>query len=112
MRRFLGWLIGLPLAAILVLLAVANRTPVVLSLDPFSPEAPAYTVSLPLFIVILLAVIVGVLAGGIAAWIRQGRYRREARNRRSEVQRLEAEAERLRRAAEPNRLALPAIRPR
>lgn len=112
MRRFLALLILVPVTAVLVLLAVANRAPVTLSLDPFNPDAPVYSVSLPLFVVILVAMIAGVLAGGIAAWLRQGRYRREARVRRTEVARLEAEAERLRRSAEPQRLSLPAVRTR
>jgi uncharacterized integral membrane protein len=112
MRRFLALLILVPVTAVLVLLAVANRESVTLSLDPFSPEAPAWSVALPLFVVILGAMIVGALIGGIAAWLRQGGYRHEARARRTVVARLEAEAERLRRSAEPDRLSLPAVRTR
>ena len=40
MLRFLKALILLPVAVLVVLLAVANRGPVTLSLDPFSREAP------------------------------------------------------------------------
>ena len=38
MIRFLKALILLPVAILIVLLAVANRAPVTLSLDPFSQE--------------------------------------------------------------------------
>lgn len=107
MRRFLAWLIGLPLAILLILLSVANRTPVHLSLDPFSGETPAYSVELPLFAVIFLALIVGLVIGGAATWFGQSRWRREARNRRQEASTLRAETDRLRRTAEPQRLALP-----
>lgn len=84
MSRFLSILIGLPLSILAVALAVANRRPVTLSLDPFSPDAPALSVTLPLFAIIFAAVIVGVIAGGIVTWARQGRYRREARAARRE----------------------------
>lgn len=90
MSRFLSVLVGLPLSILAVALAVANRKPVTLSLDPFSPDAPALSVTLPLFIVIFGAVIVGVLAGGIVTWARQGRYRREARAARRDLKRAAA----------------------
>lgn len=86
-----------PVAALLVLFALANREPAVLSLDPFSPGTPAFSIQLPLFLVILAAVGVGVVIGGVADWFAQGRYRREARHQRHEVRRLEQEAQALRR---------------
>lgn len=82
MARFLSLLIGVPASILIVALAVANRRPVVLSLDPFSPDAPALAVTLPLFAVILGAVIFGLIIGGLVTWFRQGRYRREARQAR------------------------------
>jgi uncharacterized integral membrane protein len=98
-RNLLTAIVVIPLAGILILLAVANRTPVTLSLDPFTPEVSAYSIQLPLFLVILLAIMLGVVVGGIADWVRQGRYRREARHGRSEVRRLEKEAAELRRSS-------------
>ena len=56
MIRFLKALILLPVAILVVLLAVANRKPVLLSLDPFSQDAPEFSVTVPLFGVIFLAV--------------------------------------------------------
>lgn len=100
-RKILTAVVVLPVAALLVIFAVANRDPVILSLDPFSPGTPAWSIQLPLYIVILLAVAVGVVIGGIADWLSQARYRREARLGRSEVRRLEQEAAALRRAQVP-----------
>ena len=60
MIRFLKALILLPVAILVVLLAVANRAPVTLSLDPFSQDAPEFATQLPLFAVIFAAVMVGV----------------------------------------------------
>jgi uncharacterized integral membrane protein len=114
-RRFLSALVAIPVAIVLVLFAVANRAPVVLSLDPFAPEAPALAFQLPLFVVVFLALMAGVVVGGVADWLRQGRYRQEARARRSEVRRLEAERERMKAVAPsgahlPTVTGLPAIR--
>ncbi|MCL8380798.1 MULTISPECIES: lipopolysaccharide assembly protein LapA domain-containing protein [Xanthobacter] len=105
MSRFLSILIGLPLAILAIALAVANRKPVVLSLDPFAPDHPALSVTLPLFAIIFAAVIVGVIAGGVVTWARQGRYRREARAARREHKRAEAA-----RPAPSSQLGLPAPR--
>lgn len=107
-RRLLTGLIGLPLALLLVLFAVANRGPVAVSFDPFSAEAPALAFNVPLFVVILLSVMLGVLVGGVAAWLRQGKWRKEAKTRRVEVTRLENENERARRDVAVARAALPA----
>lgn len=101
MRKLLTAVVVLPVAAILLIFALANRTPVTLSLDPFSPGDPAFSVDLPLFLIIILALMVGVVIGSVADWISQARWRREARHSRSEVRRLEQEAADLRRAQMP-----------
>lgn len=93
MRKLLRWLILVPLGIVLVLLAVANRAPVILSLDPFSREAPALAVSLPLFVALLLAVALGVVIGGIAAGIGRMRWRYRARKAEREAEKLSAENE-------------------
>lgn len=43
-RRILSLLIGFPLGIILVAIAVSNRQPVDLILDPFRPETPALSI--------------------------------------------------------------------
>jgi uncharacterized integral membrane protein len=107
MRRLLAFIILVPLAALLVLLALANRRPVLLSLDPFAPESTAYAIELPLFLVVLTSVAIGLIIGTVADWIGQGRYRREARDRRHEVRRLEEEAAHLRAAQPASTLPVP-----
>lgn len=96
MIRFLKALILLPIAILIVLLAVANRAPVTLSLDPFSQDAPEFATQLPLFAVIFAAVMVGVLIGGVASWLTQGKNRRAGRRFRREANQLRHETERLR----------------
>jgi uncharacterized integral membrane protein len=108
MKKFLKALILLPVAIVVVLLAVANRAPVLLSLDPFSQEAPEFSVTVPLFAVIFLAVMLGVIIGGTATWLAQGKHRRARRQYRREAHHLRTEAERLRAQQAASGPALPA----
>ncbi|HST94128.1 MAG TPA: lipopolysaccharide assembly protein LapA domain-containing protein [Microvirga sp.] len=110
MIRFLKALILLPVAILVVLLAVANRAPVTLSLDPFSQDAPEFATQLPLFAVIFAAVMLGVVIGGTATWLAQGRTRQERRRFRREARTLRYETERLRTHA-PTSSTLPATLP-
>lgn len=95
MKRFLTWLLALPIGIVVVALAVANRRIVTLSLDPFRPDDPALSIGLPLFLLPLGALIVGVLLGGVTVWWRQGAWRKAARAGRREAAKLEAERARL-----------------
>lgn len=78
-RRLIQILIYLPIAVILIVLSVANRHPVTISLDPFGGVEPSLSVSLPLFVIIFAALFVGVVIGGVAAWLSQAKWRRRAR---------------------------------
>jgi uncharacterized integral membrane protein len=94
MLRFLKFIIIAPIAILLLLFAFANRQFVVVSFDPFpSGDVPAFALDAPLFIVLILAGMVGVLAGGAAAWLAQGKHRRGERRNRAEADRWRAEAE-------------------
>ena len=96
-RRFATALILVPLAILLLCLAVANRQSVIVSFDPFDSAHPALTRALPLYALMLLLVIGGVLVGGVAAWLRQGKWRRAARLADTQARELRVEVERLRR---------------
>ena len=96
-RKIVSALILVPLAILIVLFAVANRNDVVLSLDPFSADAPALTLRSPLFLALLIALILGVIIGGCAAWLRQAKWRRSARRHEREASAARAEADDLRR---------------
>jgi len=95
-RKIVAALVLFPLAILIVLIAVANRQAVTLSLDPFLPEKPALAVTAPLFLVMLLAVMAGVIIGGLAAWLRQSKWRRTARRAQAEARILRTEKESLR----------------
>jgi uncharacterized integral membrane protein len=99
MRRIVTVLVLVPFALAFTVFALANRQAVVVSFDPFEPAQPAYTLTLPLFGLILALMIGGVLLGGIAAWLRQGKWRRAARLAQGEARDLRAEVDRLKRHA-------------
>ena len=96
MRTFLKALVLLPLAIVVVLLAVANRGPVTVSLDPFSREAPDIAFTVPLFALIFAAVMLGVLIGGTFTWLAQSKHRQAERIYKREARRLRAQTERTR----------------
>jgi uncharacterized integral membrane protein len=93
LRKILNLLVVLPLAIVFVIFAVANRHFVTVSFDPFDANSPAFTLSLPLFIVILLSAIAGVIAGGMATWFRQRHWRRAARRHEAEALQAKREAD-------------------
>jgi len=95
LKRILTLLIAFPAAALLVTLAVANRHDVTLVLDPFNPQTPVLSLSLPFYVYLFGAMIVGVLLGGMATWLGQARYRRRVRIEASESRRWRMEADRL-----------------
>ena len=103
LNRLVLIVIFVPLAIVLVALAVANREPVALTLDPFHPGNPALTLQLPLFVYLFVALLVGVLIGSAATWFKQGRFRKLARQREQEVRSLRDAAIRV----APPRAALP-----
>ncbi len=100
-RKIVTALIVVPLAAVIIVFAVANRQSVTVSFDPFSSSSPAYAATLPLFVVIFTVLIVGVLVGGIAAWFGQAKWRRLARKRDADVRILQQELETIRRRFAP-----------
>lgn len=91
MRRVLVWIILAPIATIALLFALANRGWVTVSIDPFSQTAPAYAVELPLFLVMFVALIFGVLIGGVAVWVGRLRWQMAAHRAEREAARLRAE---------------------
>ncbi len=100
-RKIVTVLILVPLAIVVIALAVANRQPVLVSFDPFDQIHPAMARALPLYQLMLLLLIGGVVVGGVAAWIKQGKWRRAARLADAQTRELRAEVERLRRRLGP-----------
>jgi uncharacterized integral membrane protein len=104
-RKIVTALILIPVALLIVLFAVANRGPVTVALDPIAAQPPMFSASVPLFLLLLIVLIVGVIVGGIAAWMRQSRWRRRARRLAAELKTSRTETETLRRQLEASAAA-------
>ncbi|CTQ54525.1 hypothetical protein LP7551_03059 [Roseibium album] len=97
MSRFVKNVILFAIAVVLVPLSVANRHTVSLSLNPFDPLDPRLTITeIPLFWIIFASLGIGIIVGGIGAWAKQGRWRKEARSKRREADKWHREADQLR----------------
>ncbi len=96
MRKFLKALVLVPLALLIVVFAVANRQMVTFTLDPFGDQTLAF--SLPLFALAFILVILGVIVGGVATWLRQHKWRRAAHQLEHELTAARTECDRLKRA--------------
>jgi len=94
MIRFIRLVVFAVAAIILLLFAFANRQFVTVSFDPFSSmENSALATSAPLFAVVIVSAMLGVVAGSAATWVSQGRHRRAARRHRAEADNLRAQSE-------------------
>ena len=94
MVRFLKLVLIALVAILFLIFAFANRHFVTVSFDPFaSGDIPAFAINAPLFVVLILAMMIGVVAGGAATWLAQGKHRRAARQNRAEADKWRAEAE-------------------
>lgn len=96
-RKTLWVLVMLPVAAALVALAVANRQTASISFDPFSDGDPAFVGHLPMYALIFILLIAGVVIGGVAAWLKQRRWRRRARRLTNELKGAREEIRELKR---------------
>jgi len=74
MRRF-SYVLTVPLAIILVLFAIDNRDRLTISFWPLP-----WSATLPSFLALFLAVLIGFFAGAVALWLSGGKLRRRARD--------------------------------
>ena len=112
-RKLILGIVVVPLGVVLVALAVVNRKPALLVLDPFGGVEPNLSIEAPLFLLLLGGFALGLVVGGLATWLGQSKWRRtarvearEARDWRREADRLEKELEGL--DVSPRRARLPA----
>jgi uncharacterized integral membrane protein len=108
MRKFVNTVVVVPLALVLLVFALANRRFVMVSFNPFDPNDASLALTLPLFIVIIAAAMLGVLVGGLAVWFGQRRHRKAARRLEAEATQARSELTELRRNAA---FSAPAPRP-
>lgn len=101
MIRYLRYFFLIVLAIFLVMVAIANRTPVTLHAMPVDVAAVTdmrYALTVPLYLVIFGSIIIGLLIGFVWEWFREHKHRANATSRAREIARLERELEALRRS--------------
>ena len=84
--RFIGWIVAVPVAFIIIAFAIANRTPVGVHFDPLP-----YELDIPLWAAVIGALAVGFILGALIRWLFDHRWRAEARQGRRHVRALERE---------------------
>lgn len=102
MRKWLARLVWVPLALIGGVFAVANREKTVISLWPLP-----WDVTLPLFMILLLVLLVGLVAGGLIVWLGGHRYRATARQQTRSADQLRRQVAQMK-ATPPATASLPA----
>ena len=88
------------LAIVLILVATANRAPVTVGLLPENIAAFtgwAWTLTVPTFLALFLAMVFGVLVGLVWEWLREAHLRAESKTRAHNLQVLQREMGDLRR---------------
>ena len=92
--RYIRYAVLAFLAVVMVTVAIANRGPLTLRLLPEELSGLfgySWQITLPVFIVLLIAVLFGVVLGFVWEWIREHKHRAEAVTERRARQKLEGE---------------------
>ncbi|MEL6751005.1 MAG: lipopolysaccharide assembly protein LapA domain-containing protein [Pseudomonadota bacterium] len=98
-KRIIAVLILLPVAIIIVALSLANRRPVDLIVPNFDGSALLAT-QVPLFALLFVVLLLGMVIGSLGTWVRQAKHRRAARENKVEATKAGFEAEKQRERAE------------
>lgn len=93
MKALLTLIIGLPIAIVVLTLALANTQIITITLDPFTPGQPLLALHAQLYVVVFVVFLAGIIIGGLGTWLGQGRFRRAARQNRREARRWRQQAE-------------------
>jgi uncharacterized integral membrane protein len=80
MRRF-GWIVSIPVIIVVALFAVNNRQGVEIELWPL-PWAPK---PIPVFMLVLIAILFGFLFGCLVMWLTGAKQRRRLRDTRRDL---------------------------
>lgn len=78
-KRIFSWIIGAPVAVVLVSFAVANRHWTDVSFDPLNKADPWLMISMPTYLLLFVGIFIGMIVGGVVVWMRQGKWRKVAR---------------------------------
>lgn len=106
MIRYLRYVLLTAIGIVLLSVAIANLEPVTLRLLPDGLAAALgwdVVYQIPLFLILLAAVLAGIALGLVWEWLRESKHRTAATQHRREAARLEREVGRLREKSEPGK---------
>lgn len=89
-RKFLRWLLGIPLLLALILFTLSNRDSVRIGIFPTD-----FSLEVPLAVALLIAMGLGFFMGGLLVWFAALRHRRETRRAQETVRVMEARSQEL-----------------
>ncbi len=95
--RYIRYAFYAALAVVLITVSVANLGTVTLNTLPAGVaslpglDLVAFSVDLPLFLVILGSIVFGLMIGYVLEWLREHKHRAEASQKTAEVRKLERE---------------------
>ena len=101
MLRYIRYLVLVAIALVLIVVALANRGTVTLNTLPEGMsripgiDLLAFSMQLPMFIVIFGSIAVGVLIGYVLEWVREHKHRAAMRSEHREVVKLKGEVRKL-----------------
>ncbi len=98
-KRIIAILILLPVAIIIVALALANRQPITLAV-PNLDGSVLLSTELPLYAILFAVLFIGMIIGSLGTWVRQSRHRKAARANSAEASKAGAEAHKQRERAD------------
>jgi hypothetical protein len=102
LKKLLSWIFWVPVGVILIAIAISNRQIVTFSIDPVAKIDPFFVLNLPLYLLLFAAILFGILFGGVAAWLAQGKWRKNARHMTMEATKWRDEAAHLRESSRRN----------
>jgi len=106
-KRVVMWFVLVPFGLLLTIFALANRHVVPIGIDPVSPQSPFWgPIDLPLFVIIYVSLLLGVVLGGIGSWLGQGKHRKAERQLRRDLNKVHKEAAPNQKASADDPLAL------
>ena len=102
--KVLFWLLYLPLLVAMATFAAVNRHDIEINLDPLP-----FGLTVPVFAIVLSAILLGLIVGGFSAWISGRQWRRTARKLGRHNVLLETEIASLREKADARQIPVSAI---
>ena len=90
MKKIFSWIVMLPTGFIMILFSISNRDVFAFTLWPLP-----YVAEIPIFVVVLSAIVIGVLWGFIISWLTASKIRRLARLNARKLTNAERENQRL-----------------